>query len=147
MRFVALAKKRVSYSGYYVTLPRSRGGFDSRYPLSNKKNTRFGGYSFYVRGEQANLLCLRGGEAGQEPLSESSSLVAGADSRYPPYLMFFVYILSSIQKHPVGGVFVCWLLSNSVLQRFSCLELRNVHGGNLQLSTSLGVYTLAGCPL
>ncbi len=30
-------KKRVSYSGYYVTLPRSRYGFDSRYPLSQRK--------------------------------------------------------------------------------------------------------------
>ena len=29
--------RRVSYSGYYVTLPRSRYGFDSRYPLSQRK--------------------------------------------------------------------------------------------------------------
>ncbi len=27
---------RVSYSGYYATLPRLRGGFDSRYPLQWK---------------------------------------------------------------------------------------------------------------
>ena len=28
---------RVSYSGYYATLPRSREGFNSPYPLTNKK--------------------------------------------------------------------------------------------------------------
>ena len=27
---------RVSYSGYYATLPWSREGFDSPYPLTNK---------------------------------------------------------------------------------------------------------------
>ena len=28
--------KRVSYSGYYATLPRSRGGFDSHHPLQTE---------------------------------------------------------------------------------------------------------------
>ena len=27
---------RVSYSGYYASLPRTRHGFDSRYPLHQK---------------------------------------------------------------------------------------------------------------
>ena len=31
---------RVSYSGYYTSLPRMRYGFDSRYPLQNKNITK-----------------------------------------------------------------------------------------------------------
>jgi hypothetical protein len=33
---VPVGHGRVSYSGYYATLPRLRGGFDSRYPLQAK---------------------------------------------------------------------------------------------------------------
>lgn len=37
VRFPPAARMRVSYNGYYFTLPRQRNGFDSRYPLQITK--------------------------------------------------------------------------------------------------------------
>ena len=33
---LGLGTRRVSYNGYYASLPRTRNGFDSRYPLQRK---------------------------------------------------------------------------------------------------------------
>ncbi len=45
---------RVSYSGYYVTLPRSRYGFDSRYPLKKVRPSLYGAVLLFCGEEESN---------------------------------------------------------------------------------------------
>lgn len=78
---------RVSYSGYYATLPRSREGFNSPYPLTKQKDHRnmvflynkkryfvssvhrLAGYYLFTQVlEQASLACLRQADANHHAL-------------------------------------------------------------------------------
>ena len=54
---------RVSYNGYYATLPRLRRGFDSRYPLHNK-NTTFVVFLLWICSTGIESRNRDGGEAG-----------------------------------------------------------------------------------
>ena len=62
---------RVSYSGYYATLPRLRDGFDSRYPLPLKQKSPSG---FFVLGGVS--LRLRSNLLYQKFLNKGSRSVA-----------------------------------------------------------------------